>query len=346
MWDYYFHCVNMKNSMRDVAKAAGVSIGTVSNVLNNKAVVSEKTRETVLKAAKEMGYNINGAARMLKTGRANAVGFIIPDISSIFFSIIVKQVEKILEQVGVTLIVSNSLERLDRQINHIISFSNGSVDAIIIASCTCELEKFEAYLPPHIPVLFVDRPIQSPHYSEISVSFHDPLYKATEDLLIKGYRKFGLIDGLKEWSQADYRTSGIIDCLNDHNILDTEQYLLSISEINVGAGPCALELYKKGCEVIFTPNSNCTEEAVFALLEEGAVINEDILLLAVNDDPRDRMQYASMFPCVVQPTYAIGTHIANRILQMIETPSLPPMLLQMSAEYRPAPTPARRLKKW
>lgn len=332
--------------MRDVAQAAGVSIGTVSNVLNNKAVVSDKTKNAVLKVAKEMGYNIDNAARMLKTGKANAVGFIIPDISSIFFSIIVQQVESILEKAGVTLIVSNSLERLDRQINHLKSFSNGVVDAVIIASCSCELDKFEAYLPSHIPILFVDRPIQNSHYNEISVTFHDPLYKATEDLLLKGYRRFGLIAGLKEWAQVDYRTTGIIDCLKDHNVPFDPENLLYISEINAGAGPCALELYKRGCEVIFTPNSNCTSEGLFALLEAGAVINKDVTLLTINDDPRDRLQYANMFPSVVQPTFSIGTQIANRILSMMANPELPPVLMQMSAEYRPAPQQAYRMKKW
>ena len=332
--------------MQDVAQTAGVSIGTVSNVLNNKAVVSDKTRDKVLKVAKELGYNIDNAARMLKTGKANAVGFIIPDISSIFFSLIVQQVEAILEKAGITLIVSNSLERLDRQISHLKSFSNGAVDAVIIASCSCELDKFERYLPSHIPVLFVDRPMQNLCYNEISVTFHDPLYKATEDLLLKGYRKFGLIAGLKEWTQVDYRTTGITDCLKDHNIEFDFEDLMFISEINAGAGPCALELYKRGCEVIFTPNSNCTSEALFALLEAGAVINEDVTLLVINDDPRDHLQYTNMFPCVVQPTFAIGTQIANRILNMVSNPELPPVLMQLSAEYRPALQQAYRMKKW
>ena len=324
--------------MRDVAQAAGVSIGTVSNVLNNKDIVSDKTKEAVLKAAKEMGYNIDNAARMLKTGRANAVGFIIPDISSIFFSVIAQRVEAILEKAGITLIVSNSLECLDRQINHLKSFSNGLVDAIIIASCFCELEKFEAYLPSHIPVLFVDRPIHSPLYSEISVTFYDPLYKATEDLLLRGYRNFGLIAGMKGGYHMDYRTAGIIDCLQDHNIPFDSENLMYISEINAGAGPCAQELYKRGCDVIFTPNSNCTAEALFALLQAGAVINEDVILLTVNDDPRDRLQYAGMFPSVVQPTFALSTQIANRILQMIENPNLPPFLMPVSYTHLTLPT--------
>ena len=75
----------MKYKMRDVAEAAGVSIATVSNVLNNKTPVAEKTRALVLQTAERMGYKIDNAARTLKTGRSNTIGFIIPDISSIFF---------------------------------------------------------------------------------------------------------------------------------------------------------------------------------------------------------------------------------------------------------------------
>lgn len=336
----------MKYKMSDVAKAAGVSIATVSNVLNNKSMVAEKTRELVLRTAESMEYKIDNAARTLKTGKAFAVGFIVPDISSIFFSILSKQIEEILERAGYALIVSNSLERLERQIKHLGSFSSGMVDAVIIASCTGDFQKFQQFMPANIPVLFADRPVTAPDYSEISVNFRDALYKATEDLLIRGFKRFGIIIGLKDWSQLDYRTLAIQDCLRDYGIPLAAENILSISDINVGAGPCALELYKNNCEVIFCPNSNCTKEALDALLESGVVINQDVTLLAINDDPRDRTKYGNMFPTVVQPTYEIGVQIANCILQLIENPGMRPITMRLAAEYRPITEKIYCMKKW
>ncbi len=336
----------MKYKMRDVAEAAGVSIATVSNVLNNKTPVAEKTRALVLQTAERMGYKIDNAARTLKTGRSNTIGFIIPDISSIFFSILTKQVEEILEQSGYSLIVSNSLEKLDRQIKHLQSFSSGMVDAVIIASCEHDFSKFRQFMPSNIPALFVDRPVSAPEYSEISVNFRDPIYKATEDLLSHGHRKFGLIVGLKDWGVSDYRINAIKDCLRNYNIPLNEKNILYISDINIGAGPCALELYRRNCDVIFCPNSNCTREALDSLLEYGAVINRDVTLLAVNDDPRDRTQYSNMFPTVVQPSYEIGTQIAHCILELIKNPASRPFTMRLAAEYRPVPKQIYYMKKW
>jgi DNA-binding LacI/PurR family transcriptional regulator len=336
----------MKYKMRDVAEAAGVSIATVSNVFNNKTPVAEKTRILVLQTAENMGYKIDNVARTLKTGKSYTVGFIIPDISSIFFAILTKQVEEILEQSGYSLIVSNSLEKLDRQIKHLQSFSSGMVDAVIIASCENDFSKFKQYMPANIPALFVDRPISSSEYSEISVNFRDPLYKATEDLLASGYHNFGVIIGLKNWTGSDYRIHAIRDCLHNYGIPLNEENILYISDINIGAGPCALELYKRNCNVIFCPNSNCTREALDALLECGAVINRDVTLLAINDDPRDRTQYGNMFPTVVQPSYEIGTQIAHCILELIKNPESRPLTMRLAAEYRPVPKQVYYMKKW
>ncbi|MDO4343975.1 MAG: LacI family DNA-binding transcriptional regulator [Eubacteriales bacterium] len=332
--------------MSDVAKAAGVSVATVSNVLNNKSIVNEKTKLHVLKIANEMGYTVDNAARALKTGRSNAVGMIVPDISSVFFSIIVRQIEEILEKHGYTLIVSNSLERIERQRNHLLSFSSGMVDAIIIASCAMDYKEFEQCIPRNLPVLFIDRPVINSQHSEISVNFRDSLYRATEDLLNRGFRNFGLIPGLKDWSLMDYRTVAIRDCLEHYHIPFDQNNMLFIQDINLGGGPYAVELYKKKCQVIFTPNSDCTSEALSALLEVGAVINQDVTLLAVSDDPKDRALYGNMFPMVVQPTYEIAVQTANQILQMIKTPDMRPITMRLAAEYRPAAEPIHYMKKW
>lgn len=342
---FFPHCF-MKYKMSDVAKAAGVSIATVSNVLNNKSIVTEKTRELVLMTAKNMEYRIDNAARTLKTGKTYAVGFIIPDISSIFFSILIKQIEEILEEAGYTLIVSNSLEKLERQIKQLTSFSSGTVDAVIIASCTDDFDKFKQYMPTNIPSLFIDRPVSTTEYSEISVHFRDALYKATVDLLDKGFKNFGLIAGLKDRDLHDYRIGPIQDCLRDYAIPFDPSNIVYISNINKGAGPCALELYKRNCDVVFCPNSNCTQEALNALLEYGVTINQDITLLSISDDPRDHTKYENMFPTIVQPSYEIGVQTAKCILKLIENPNMHPITMRLAAEYRPVPKHIYYIRKW
>lgn len=159
--------------MSDVAKKAGVSVATVSNVLNNKSIVSEATKLKVLSTVQEMGYSFDAGARMLKTGKSYAVGFIIPDISSVFYAILIKQIEEIFDKSGYTLIIGNTLEKPERQKRELLSMTANSVDGLIIASCCREYSEFQKYIPSNTPVLFVDRNVIGSPHSEISVNFRD-----------------------------------------------------------------------------------------------------------------------------------------------------------------------------
>ena len=335
----------MKYKMSDVAKKAGVSVATVSNVLNNKSIVSEETKLKVLSAVQEMGYSFDAGARMLKTGKSYAVGFIIPDISSAFYAILIKQIEEIFDKTEYTLIIGNTLEKPERQKRELLSMATNNVDGLIIASCCREYSEFQKYIPGNTPVLCIDRNVVGSPHSEISVNFRDALYRATEDLLKRGYRKFGIINGLQNWILGSSRAEPIIECLNYFNITVPKENIVFIEDINLGAGTAAVTLYQHGCDVIFAPNLNCANEAVNALLEAGATLNKDVTLLMIQDDPKDRDHYGKLFPMIVQPAYEIGYQIGTQILQMIEHPDMPPTITKLQAEYRPV-TDIYYMKKW
>ena len=100
----------MKNnlSIRDIAKLSGVSVSTVSRVLNNNGRYSEATKEKVLKIAKENGYRPNSLARNLRKQASTFIGIIVPDISNEFFAKIVKDCEQLLFSIGYLAIVCNT----------------------------------------------------------------------------------------------------------------------------------------------------------------------------------------------------------------------------------------------
>ena len=121
-------------SMRDVAAKAGVSVATVSHVINNTRFVADSTREKVQAAIQELNYNPDTMARIFKTGRTNLVGFVVPNISDPFFATLIEEVESVLSRQNYRLIVTNSHEDEQREIENLRFLSNGLVDGIIVAS--------------------------------------------------------------------------------------------------------------------------------------------------------------------------------------------------------------------
>ena len=146
-------------SMRDVAARAGVSVATVSHVINNTRYVAEGTRERVQAAIEELNYNPDTMARIFKTGRTNLVGFVVPNISDPFFSTLIEEVESVLSRQNYRLVVTNSHEDEQREIENLRFLCNGLVDGIIIASAQRSYESIQKVLPENFPIVFIDRTV-------------------------------------------------------------------------------------------------------------------------------------------------------------------------------------------
>ena len=117
----------MKTNMRDVARHSGVSIATVSHVLNQTRHVSAETTRRVMASVKELGYVPNSLARSFKMGKRNLIGCIIPDISNHFWSMIIDEIETYLAAQGFHLIIANTKEDEQRELDSIALLSSGIV---------------------------------------------------------------------------------------------------------------------------------------------------------------------------------------------------------------------------
>ncbi len=123
----------MSASIKEVAQLAGVSVATVSHVINGTRFVSEPTREKVLAAISELQYSPNILARKFKTGSLDTVGFVVPDIANGYFATIIEEVEDALQSHGVRLLVANTRENPIREIDSLRMMTAGVVDGIVLA---------------------------------------------------------------------------------------------------------------------------------------------------------------------------------------------------------------------
>src|SRR5690606_38932945 len=141
-------------TIREVAKLAGVSVATVSRVLNNRGYVHEDTKKSVEQAIATLNYQPNAVARSLFKKTSNTIGFIIPDITNPFFPQLVRVVERTLRKAGYTVLLINSDEELEQELNIIELMTSKYVDGIIIVSDTLKKEHLQNV---KVPVVALDR---------------------------------------------------------------------------------------------------------------------------------------------------------------------------------------------
>lgn len=218
-------------TLHDVAKAANVSVATVSNVMNGKkGQVSEKTKAKVQAAVESLGYQPNSYARNLKNGQSNLVAFIIPDQNP-FFTDILNGLTNICLEHSLQVIVTSSEESETRQNELIELFVKQRVNAIVLAPVSSHLKLKREW--QEVPIVTVDRIIESSDLPSVTVDNKDAGYQATKYLLECGHEEIAVLLANPNISTTTERQAGYEMALaEDHIKVDSK--LMSYSKDNKG----------------------------------------------------------------------------------------------------------------
>jgi len=191
----------MKNKSIDIYKIAdeaGVSKSTVSRVINNKAGVSEITREKVSKVIKDLNYKPNSSAKGLASKKTNTIGLVISDITDPFFSIFVKGAERKAMEANYNMMLANSHWVVEEELKCIQMFEEGRVDGILMISGGSE-ERLDSYLNSlashNLDIVVVDRKINNEKIPKINSDNIDAGYRATKHLIDLGHKNIAHIKG-------------------------------------------------------------------------------------------------------------------------------------------------------
>lgn len=227
----------MRPTVKDVAKEAGVSTATVSNVLTQKKYVSDEITLRVKAAMTKLGYKPNSIARSLKVNRTFKIGIIVPNITNPFFGEIVEESEKVADGHGFQIILCTSQYDTKREKKIIDNFASVGVDGIINVAPIMSASKLEK--ERHTPMVVVDRPHFITKNSSLGFVYADN-YKASAEvaayLLEQGYRKFICVSGYGEViPNARCRRDGFCDELKRHKIPD-EDILIYYSDFSFEGG--------------------------------------------------------------------------------------------------------------
>lgn len=322
-----------KISIRDVAKRAGVSIATVSHVINNTRFVREETKQLVIDSIEALGYSPDATARSFKTGRKNLIAFIVPDIANAFFAALIEEVETILSKKNYKLIVINTKETKQREIENLKVLSSGVVDGFLIASTVENYQDIADSIPQNMPVVFVDRiPNGCPH-DTVTVTNYQSMHTGIEHLIQKGHRQIGYITGLPHISTTMERLEAYKDTMENHSLYSED--LIRIGDPMSQRVTHHLDsLLAINCTALVVSNNVMTIGTMMQLDQKGLKIGRDIELLGYEDSKQ--IQYGlNRAHLIHQPVIELGRTAGKQIMERIDHPDLPIQRVILEASFVP-----------
>ncbi|MTE24311.1 LacI family DNA-binding transcriptional regulator [Microbacterium sp. ZXX196] len=298
----------MAVSIRDVANQAGVSVGTVSNVLNRPESVAAHTVDRVRAAIDALGYVRNDAARQLRAGRSDTVGLVVLDAGNPFFSDLARGAEDAAAERGLSVLLGNSDERPDREDAYLGLFEEQRVRGVLLSPSSERLETAERLRAHGIPVVLVDRSAPGSPFSSVAVDDEHGGYIAARHLLDQGRRRIAFVGGQRSLRQVADRLAGAERAAAETpggrvEHVPTEQ-LTVLAGREAGA---ALGARAPRPDAVFAVNDLVALGVMQALVMLGSVrIPEDVALIGY-DDIAFAQSAVVPLTSIRQPAHLIGS---------------------------------------
>jgi LacI family transcriptional regulator len=299
-------------TIRDVAKRAGVSVATVSRVLNETGYVHADTKAAVEKAIKELNYKPNRVARSLYKKSSRLIGLILPDITNPFFPELARAVEDVAHQYGYTVVLCNSDGNLEKERNYLDVLIQNHADGLIV---TTNRQNNPNYLDLEIPVVALDRTIHE-SIPEVRADHYGGGKLATEFLIQRGCTFIAHVRGPSQLGPADERCRGFVDVAEKAGIayhIVESQFDIPISEQKVSE---LLDAYPQ-IDGIFAGNDLIAVAAVKIALKRGISIPEKLQVIGFDGIPLSACFYPAI-TTIVQPIYKMGKRATELLIQLIE----------------------------
>ncbi|MBK1439543.1 LacI family DNA-binding transcriptional regulator [Parapedobacter sp. ISTM3] len=273
----------------DIAEALHISAATVSRGLKNHPAVKQATKDKIFAQAERMGYRFNTFARNLRTKRTYTIGVIVPRLNSMFMSDVIAGMEKVSNEAGYELIISQSLETMEKEMKNAVTMFNNRVDGLLVslAYTTTGIDHFKRFMDKNIPLIFFDRVFEHPNCPNIVINNHKAAYELTSYLIHQGAKRIMHIAGNLNRNVYSQRFKGYKDALSDNGIQFQEDWLmvknLSAEDgIHTAKHICALT---ERPDAIFVANDTCAVACMQELKRNGVHVPKDMLVAGFNNDP-------------------------------------------------------------
>ncbi|MGW4566948.1 LacI family DNA-binding transcriptional regulator [Streptomyces sp. NPDC004561] len=336
-------------TMADVARSAGVSVATVSHVLNGTRPVLPHTRQAVLDAVDALGYTPNTLARSLVTSRTRSIGLAVSAISNPYFTEILQGVEAAALEAGYSLLIADPHDdpRHERKVAQLLH--ERRVDGMIVAP-SAHPQDLVGYLRRHsVPTVFLDRVIDPGAgsdpvpgtadrgalcFDQVCAESAGPTARLVTHLAGLGHRRIALIAGLPGLSTTGERVSGYLDGLASAGLARDDRLLVSGNSESAGAEQATAALLRlpEPPTALVTANNAMTIGALRALRRHGLSVPDDIALCCFDD-----FAWADLFSprltAIAQPSRELGAQAVRMLLDRLAEPDRPVRMLRLPCAF-------------
>jgi LacI family transcriptional regulator len=302
----------------DVARRAGVSVSTVSHVVNGTRHVNADTAQLVADAIAFVGFRPNALARSLKRASTESVGIAMSVISNPYFSDIVCAIEAECARLGLMVFLSDTQDDPAQELKVVQALHHRRVDGIILAASSDPERRAVAYLTQHrIPFVLVDRLLSS-DFDQVGVQNKSAMQALVAHLISHGHRRIGFIAGPSGFSTARERVEGYRGALKAHDLPFDEALLASGNSSAESADLATRRLFDLADPptALATGNNLATIGAMHALRELGLRVPADVALAGFDD-----FEWADYFEprltVIAQPCQEIGRQAASLLVERI-----------------------------
>jgi len=308
-------------SVREVAAEAGVSVGTVSNVLNRPDKVSAGTVSRVLAAIELLGFVRNDAARQLRAGRSRSIGLVVLDVGNPFFTDLARGAEDRAAEVGLTVLLGNSDETAQRERAYLDLFEEQRVHGVLISPLGDSREQLERLRLRGTPTVLVDRQSEDRSFSSVAVDDVAGGYLAASHLIDVGRTRLAFVGGPIAIRQVSDRLEGARRAVAEHEGVTLET--VESASLSVLAGRAVGEAIRERPaderpDAVFAANDLLALGVLQALTMLGDVrVPEDICLIGYDDIA---FASAAVVPLssIRQPSALIGSTAVDLLLREAE----------------------------
>ncbi|KUK72366.1 MAG: Transcriptional regulator, LacI family [Clostridiales bacterium 38_11] len=322
----------MAITMKDVAKEANVSLGTVSNYVNGKATVSENNRVQIEKAIQKLGYQLNEVARNLRANSSKTVGIIIPSFSNVFAVKIISELERKFREDNYSIYVLSYSYSKKALLGSIESLVSKRVDGLVVmpsqAMTKDEINNINKLIDQEIPVVVFDAFAQGLHCDHVLMDNYNAVKKAMDTLFENGHSKIALFLGPQDIHSSKERLSAYVDAYESRSLsIDPENIFYTDYSKTISKKLCSKMLDQRpGTTAIITTGFRITLGVLAGIYEKSKNIPDDISLIGF--DIRD---IADITPkplvALFLPHQKIAIAVAEIILKRMkfndtETPSV------------------------
>lgn len=328
-------------SIKTIAKLAGTSVTSVSRVLNNNGYVSAEVRQKVEEAMKAANYRPSSGARVLRSGRSQLVGVLLPTLDVQFFGILAHTMEQALFDLGYQTFICSTAESGEHERRYIAMLLSQRVDGVIVASALEEFEHFAEFKAHNVPIVALDRDLNGLESEKVAVDHELGGRMMAEHLIELGHKRIAVIGAPAHSQPIRRRVAGITDALQKAGLEPVAIKLGEIHNFNEAYRLANLVLGRSERPTAIIGTTDIAAiGAIHAAHDAGLSIPGDISIIGFDDIPSAAFVLPRL-TTVVQPIRDLGRSAVARLHRLmsgdetIADPGVPPLRLALRETTAP-----------